>query len=346
MRVSASKVGLLQQCSYFASPEAVWTDSMSEAAERGIAFHKAIAEYIETGALSDDESIAGRMRTARAFADGFRSNHLGLEVEVAFAWCPITDTAQRIEVKDRDYSAYSDRLCGTADLVHVVPGDRIGYIGDWKTGDASKSAAQLRTLALMLARAEDLDTVWVEAIEVSDDGLNMVCREKLTEFDFVLIAGELANSLSRVGTEGPRPGPHCSDLSCPAKATCPAGAEIINELIPAESLTRHKWELEVKGPDHAVWLLDRVKLVEAAAKAVKDAIRAAVPDAGWQLEDGRALRHSTRQMPRFSKDKAIKWMAGHGASTEDIEDLTVMVTENAGLRVVGTSKDKRQKKSA
>lgn len=335
MRVTASKVGLLAECQYFARDEAQWVDSASEASKRGNKFHAAIAEYVESGEFSAEAAngVEALMLSAKRWVDEF--GRASLSAEVAFAWDPATDTAERINIKERDYSAFPSKLCGTADLVAISRAARVGYIGDWKTGDGSRARAQLRALAVMLARAEGLDSVTVEALEVSETGVRSVCREELGDFDLAAIAAEIHESIARIRDSEPVPGSHCSDHYCPARATCPVGVAIVETVIPAESLVRHKWSLTIEGPDHAAWLLEHARLVESAAKAVKDAVRTATPAEGWRLADGRVLRESMRDVPRFDKGKALELLRRLGATEQDISELTYVFRESAGLRISG-----------
>ena len=334
MRITASKVGLLFECQYVARDDAEWIATTSAAADRGTRFHRAIASHVGTGTWTHAvaEDIMPLCEVAQAWVDSFGRE--ALAPEVAFAYDVASDTAERVELKgERDYPQ-DGRLWGTADLVAVSRMTRTGYVGDWKSGDGSKSQAQLRTLALMLSRVEGLESVTVEALEVSAEGVRHVCRETLDAFALDAHAGELAEALASVPDAAPKPGAHCGELYCPARATCPAGRGIIvDSIIPAASLVRHRWEIEIRSPEHAVWLLEHAKLVEAAAKAVKDAVKASCPPEGWQLDDGSVLREGTRTMPRFSKESALSLLRQLGATAEQIEGLTYDATESSGLRV-------------
>lgn len=350
MRVTGSKAGLLLECQWFANALAEWFDGTSEAADKGNRFHKAIAVYVKTGQapLVLEEDIELLYGAAQRWVD----SHGGpgdFGAEVGFAWDPVTDTAKMLAEVDRDYSGAPESwLCATADLTRVDTKARTGYIGDWKTGDGSKATMQLRTLAVMLARTFGLETVHVEALEVGWDGIRVVCREVLDGFALAAHAGALAEALAAVPTAKPQPGPHCGDLYCPARATCPAVTAIVAEVIPAEALVRHKWGVAISGPEHAAWLYEQAKAVESAAKAVKDAVKAYVPEGGLALEDGSMLVEGTRQMPRFDKAKAVGVMRELGATDAQIEGCSYTATESAGLKRVGGEKatKPRKKKAA
>lgn len=354
MRTTASKAGLLSACQWWATPAAEWADTTSAAAARGTYFHERIADYVVTGSemqLAADVAADGRaggagdlLLSARAWVESFGRDKLA--AEVAFAWDPMTDTAERIEVKGRDYSAGKGRFCGTADLVAVSRMTKVGYIADWKTGDGSKAGPQLRALALMLARAEGLDSVTVEALEVSAEGVRHVCTETLDAFALSAVAGELAEALAAVETAEPNPGPHCGELYCPSRATCPAVRERIEQIIPASELVRHKWGLAIESGSHAVWLYNQAKAVEAAAKLVKDAVRAWLPEGGVALDDGSVFAEGSRTMSRFDKGRALGLLRELGATEEQVEALSVSVVESSGLRVSGGAAKPRKKRAA
>lgn len=343
MRVSASKTSLLMHCGYFARPEAVWVNTSSPAAERGTRFHKAIADYVSTGqrlsVVAGD--IAAEYARAVNWVDSYGRDHL--RAEVAFGWDHETDTARELGGSDRDYSGARGQLAGTADLISVNRASRSGAVHDWKTGDGTGATMQLRTLALMLARAHDLDAVTVSALEVSPSGVEAVCLETLDTFDFAVIAGELAEAIAAVPDAEPAPGSHCSELYCPARASCPIGRAAIAELVPVDALVQHTMSTNITGPDHAAWMLDRVRLVEAACAAVKSAIKTACPSEGWTLVDGSVLREGTREVPRFDRAKLTELAKARGATDEDIASCTYVFTESAGLRL---SKPKKKGRAA
>jgi len=77
MRVTASKVSLLEFCAFWAKPEAKWTYTTSAAAERGTRFHKAIAMYVacEPGIpLKVEDDIAQEFEQAKAWVDALRGD--------------------------------------------------------------------------------------------------------------------------------------------------------------------------------------------------------------------------------------------------------------------------------
>jgi hypothetical protein len=106
--------------------------------------------------------------------------------------------------------------------------------------------------------------------------------------------------------------------------------------VPAEALVRRPaftFSTQVQSPEHAVWMLDRLRLVAAASDAIKDAIKAACPEAGWQLEDGSVLRESSSSVRAFDKGKAQALLRELGATDEQIESCFYEFARSNGLRV-------------
>lgn len=346
LRVTASKAGLLAHCQWWATAHAEWANTTSAAADRGTRFHRVIAEYVTTGQLplTIGEDLALLFDSAKVWVDSYGRDLL--RAEVMLAWDPASDVAEYIPGAERDYQAGVGRFCGTADLIAVNRNLRTGYVGDWATGDGTGKGPQLRTLAMMLARAEGLDSVTVEALEVSSSGVTHVCRETLDSFALAAVAGELAENIGAIPGAEPEPGPHCGDLYCPARATCPAVVATIVQVIPPDALVKHKWGVVIANADHAAWLYNQAKAVEAAAKLVKDAVKAYVPAEGLQLADGSVLAEGSRNMSRFDKDRAISLARSLGASDEQIEACTRSVVESSGLRVSGAAAKPRKKRAA
>jgi len=331
------------------SGRAEWHTTTSAAADRGTRFHAAIAGYVSDGIIHDGEDdIAALLVHARAYVDDLRREwgpFTRLFAEVSFAWSHTLDEGFRLPLlsNPRDYSqAGAGRFAGTADIVAIeCNGTKRAYVADWKTGDGSNAGPQLRALALMVARAHGLDVVTVEALEVSDMGVRPVCREELDAFALDAIAGELGEAIHEINAAEPRPGPHCGELYCPARASCPAGKEAAEQLVPVTSLT-YRMSTDVQSGEHAAWMLDRVRLVEAACKQVKDAIKEACPEGGWALDDGSKLSEGSRTVTRFDKGKAVDLCKSLGATDEQLAGLEYIARESSGMRLAQPGKRARR----
>ena len=228
---------------------------------------------------------------------------------------------------------------------------RTGYVGDWATGSGEGKGPQLRALAVMLARAENLLSVTVEALEVTKAGVRSVCREDLDSFALAGIAGDLAEQLAAIPTAEPTPGSHCGELYCPARLACPLGtaatAEVV-DVIPAEALVKrgpYKITDPIATPDQAIWTIDVLRLMSAWIDAKKDEIKARVPAEGWAAEDGRVLKEGKCEKTGFDKHLAMALVKQLGATPEQIASLSYKFETSTGLRVSGGSAKPRTKRS-
>lgn len=351
---SASKSALLFACAYPFRPE-VETDARAAGipAVIGSAVQARITAIIRSEPLPDlpaelqgqDRERAERL-SLRAIEWTGKNIRIGWRSEVKLAWSPSTDIARELppsfdaEGKEilRDYSAAKgDEICGSTDVL-TMAGDAVEVV-DVKTGSTPLESyvPQVRTLTLMGARRFGVSRGRWRLVKIHEDAEAEEISGELDSFELDVIAGELAERRAAIATAEPNVGPACVDLYCDARVACPATTQAVAELVPAEALVRHAFRMttKVEGPEHAAWMLDRVRLVESAAKAVKDAIKAAVPEGGWELPDGSRLVESTREMPRFDKHTATALLRQLGATPEQIKACWYTFTESAGLRVVG-----------
>lgn len=354
LKPTASKTALLSACQYWARPDVECVETTSEAAERGTRFHEAIARYVNYDFYMIehvDEDIAPEYHAAVAWLYG-RSM---LDAEVAYGWDPKTDTA-KVLGGNRNYAKGNGLFCGTADLVGYDERSKCLRVYDWKTGDGSHAGPQLRSLALLAARAfqaegREVESVYVSALEVRADGVTERCAEELDAFALSVHAGELAEVLERVPNAEPNPGSHCKDLYCPARAACPVSREGVAQaiaLIPEGGLVRAKdWRITdpIETPEQAALALDVLRLAEEVIELKKKEIKALVPAEGWVCEDGRVLKETKSSVQAFDKNKAIDLLKTFGATDEQINRTCFYTYERSnGLRISGGTTPKRNYK--
>lgn len=346
MRPTASKVGLLPFCQWWARPEAEWTWTTSAAADRGTRFHTAIARWIASDRtpFDVDEDIREMFERAKEWIASLGTDRGALHVEVAYAWDPETDTAESLGSTDRDYSRGKGRFCGTADLVLLVVADGkpiAAMVWDWKTGSGENAGPQLRALGLMVARTHNVEQVTVAALEVRDSGVTEVAREELDGFALAMVAGELAEQIAAIPTAEPQPGSHCGELYCPARLACPLGQTAIArvaEVIPADALVRRQ-DFRITDPvetaEQAILTVDVLRLMSAWIDAKKEEVKAKVPANGWEASDGRVIKETRATVPAFDKHKALALCKQLGATDEQIASLHYTFEKSNGLRVSG-----------
>ncbi len=351
MRVSASKIGLLEHCQAFARPEMKWDYSSSPAAERGTRFHAAIAAYtLGNAPVVAEATAAGFEQACKWLRNLTDTGATFIKVEVAFAWDPKNDSASRLDIVDRAYPPTS-RLCGTADLVCFI--DDVFHVFDWKTGDASNAGPQLRLLGLMASRAFGVAPVVVSALEARADDIYEVGREELDDFALAALAGEVAEQLAAVESAEPKPGSHCSDLYCPARLHCPAATSAMAEVvdtIPAESLVRRpefRITDPIRTPEQAIYTVNVLRLMSTWIDAKKDEIKKRVPVEGWQADDGQVLKETTARVEALDKHRALALLKQLGATDEQLGGLYYTFEKSNGLRVSkGSTKPRRRTKAA
>lgn len=171
-----------------------------------------------------------------------------LAAEVAFALDPRTGQAREIgRGLGRQYAVGEDEIAGTADAVGCSA-DAV-LILDWKAGFTAPAPAaenrQLRTLAVMAARAYGRDHAIVEIVRLRDDGRIWRDRAELDAFDLDAAAEELRALHLRVMRLRDRAaagevlpvsmGEHCR--WCPSLRHCPGQTALVRavcgEAVPA-----------------------------------------------------------------------------------------------------------------
>jgi PD-(D/E)XK nuclease superfamily len=294
-RISGSKLPLVSHCRAAFAPDVVWPGSPpGRPAIYGTAFHAAVELWYASGEV-DLEGIAAKhglsdeeaARLERAF-DGWSTSRVASLSDATPEWGAGYDTATGTVVllpRGEGRAAYdglpSTVICGTLDLVRVDADSKTGEVHDWKTGRSklpkAKDNYQLLFGAMLLARAYDLDTVRVYLHTVDEDG---ELRTSEGEVDAIEMDGIEAavTRWQREATEGPtlNPGEHCTGLYCPIRATCSKTNEATDELAPVPLTEGIVYPLTgaIESPEQAMWILHRVKAVQAAVDLAEKAVRA------------------------------------------------------------------------
>lgn len=309
-RISGSKLPLVSLCRGAFAPEVVWPPSPpGRPAVYGTAFHACCELWYASGEV-DLEGIAKKhgldaeesARLERAF-DGWSTSRVASLTDATPEWGAGYDTATGTVVllpRGEGRAAYDGLpetvICATLDLVRVDEQTRSGEVHDWKTGRTKLPKArdnwQLLFGALLLARAYDLDTVRVYLHTVDEDG---ELRTSEGEVDALELDGIEANvtrwAREAAGEPELRPGEHCTGLYCPIRATCPKTNDAVDELAPVPLTESVVYPLTgaIESAEQAMWILHRVKAVQAAVDLAEKAVRAYADQTGGIPADGGKL---------------------------------------------------------
>jgi hypothetical protein len=246
-RITASRLALLQSCQYWARPDAVWNEAPpGRAAQFGTDLHALSDVYVrgelrEGSAVIADERLAATWRHMRAWHEAQPGR---LASEWPLAWDPETDRAFDLRAARaklgvsaaRPYADPStwallraelgfgpDTIAGTADLI-AVEGARV-VVYDICTGRTDK-IAQLRGLAMMLAKLSGCDEVRIATLRANPAGLAEEDHGVLDCFTIEAIAEDLRALIARVPRSEPRTGEHCTRRYCPAQRDCPGFGDL------------------------------------------------------------------------------------------------------------------------
>lgn len=332
-----SKAPLAQHCLYSFRPdvEVPPEGPASDEQETGTTCHAAAAHTINTGCLVE-LTVAPDSPTWRHMLAWIRDNYQPTWVaEEALAWNPAKDTARVLGVDiDRKYAEHGatpQDIPGTCDVVSVEPD--LVRVFEFGTGwDVSHKTEQLRLQCVAAARAHGKERAIGQLIQFREDGAKPWEPIELDSFDLSAIAGEFAELRERTPGAEPAPSDACVDLFCDAKTVCPVTQDAQAALVPDAALTR-KFSKVIESPEHARWMLERVRLVKSACEEIKTAINDYVPEGGVALEDGKYIYEGAREMPRFDAHKALALIKQLGATEAQIASLTRPVIEGAGLKV-------------
>jgi hypothetical protein len=353
VRFTLSRSPLLTLCAYAFRPEVTAPEAEpGPSAKIGtVAWARAVA-HIDgrddpgNGDLTPSEGADADAYYAAALRWMKDRKRLGWTCETAFAWSPSRDEARVLpkSTELRDYSdAKGDEVCGSTDLTYF-DSDGVLCVEDVKTGvtPLSQYVPQISNLGMVAARAYNVRRVRIRLVKLRKDEPHEEWTRELDGFSLDALAEELRERLAAVATSEPQPGPHCSDMWCPARLACPAVPAAIAELVPADALAkRPRFSHEFVSHDNDAALLDFLRLVEKASEDLRKVIRARTPKEGAVLGDGRILREGFHDETRWRQEsliaKARELGARAGLSDEDVdrelEDCRYSFAKSEGLKV-------------
>lgn len=287
---------------------------------------------------ADDRARCAAIDTSRIPPDAER--------EVAFAYDPASDRAERLRLDGPRGYPDDGRIYGTADLVGLLDGR--AWVADYKTGArkvSARDAMQLRFLALACARVAGLDEAHVEMLYLGHDGSWFVDAADLDPLDLEATRAELLEIQSRVG-EARRvvglgglpqlvPGVYCEH--CGAAAKCPAQERQQAALVERAPSDLTTWIAELPE-EEAGRIVEQAITVGKLAEKVREAANERVGLRGdLALPSGRRLSRvavkSQVKTPE-AKERLAKL-------TDELRESGLIVSESTWqFRVVGTAKKK------
>ena len=338
-RITMSKTQLVPECLYWLRDEAehAWDEPGLPAIE-GTFVHAMVEAHGTGGDVQEVDAPAGidedkcvRMyRCWVKWADDTDPNGT-IRHEVALAYNPETGKGRELaKAHHRDYSDVKPgEIAGTLDGVSC-DGTTI-TVRDWKTGKPVSGAAKNMQLTTGMLAARCLypqaSRFVVELVYLNDEGRPAyVDSAELDEMDLDAARADLRHALKMHATAQPKPGPHCTQLYCPARGTCPATvaamaglAEVTTQSIEA-IMSR-----SIKGPDDAARVWPLLVRAEELLKAARGRIASIVERQPVALASGHVLRMtepSTREtfskarIPASKRDEVMADLRAMGAVSE------------------------------
>ena len=264
---------------------------------------------------------------------------VGWRAELALA-LDCTDSVARVlpSAGHRDYSQARDgEICGTADVA-TMDGD-VAVVYDWKTGETPLTSyeAQASFLALAWARVTGATEARAVFVHFGEDGVD----EHVWEYDAMgLDAVESGIMEGMVAADSlhadPQPGPHCSDMYCPARASCPATTAVMlsnPDVSPLAELVA----ASIQTPEQAGAAYRKLRLVKDAVKLVEERIRSVVEEQGEApTAPGKVLRLVTTTRETFSQGRIPT--ERREAVLADLRDLGAVQSSTSSYLKEGATK--------
>jgi len=312
--ISASRLELAVDCTAWVDMS--YEDLPGKAAVFGSAFHACAA--LGRGATLDavaaqlsrfDLSKVDQGRLVRMWA-GWRHRWPDYEppnarYEVAFAYDPIDgqvhELGSDIDRQYEEHGAKPHHLVGSVDVLGVE--GPLGYVIDHKTGrrtTESQDNLQLAFAAYCLHKIAGVDEVHVALHYIDETGRITTDESLLVDFNHIEQTLQEIHA-RRLHKEAPRPGPHCKAKWCPARDTCPARVEKLEDkgaqVIPLTGLAQ---VTRVTAPQ----VYAAVRAAEERIAQVKAELKKIADEGPIPLQNGMVYR-AVQQAGRETVDKKM-----------------------------------------
>lgn len=314
--LSGSKLALLNHCLYPYRQDVVHpADPPGPQAQFGSCMHTLTEFQIRGTPMPLDEAMrihgvpeSERPRVAAVWSvvlSWLADNQmLGWHPEQALAWDWRTDTARLLaRAEHRAYDITADEVPTTLDVA-TMSGDEAVAI-DFKFGrsELDTYASQAEFVALAWQRASGAAQARSRFVRFDEEGT----EERSWSFDELALDAMSSRLSERIqaahGEPQPEPGPHCSDMYCPARASCPATMAVMRsnvDLAPLADLVA----ASIQTPEQAGAAYRKLRLVKDAVKLVEERIRSVVEEQGEApTAPGKVLRLVTTTRETFSQSR-------------------------------------------
>lgn len=310
-RATASKLGLLRACQYWARRDVVPDPyTSSQPAAIGNAVHAAAGAIVRGEdpnvlAACDREKVEPEhVATVLSMVDAVREWWLQFSAAHPLAWRSEVAYALRdgalgtechalgldIGRRYREHGAQPGDLTMSLDLEAHDAEEQCVLVVDLKTGRKPhhpEGHAQLEINALAAQLAYGATRARVAIATVSTRGVWVEWHD-LSADDLVRVDNDAAGLLARVPSAEPNPGPHCSAHYCPSKGACPASGAALAAVVPAARLALGP----VTSADDARAWLAALPLIEAVCASQLAAVRGFVEAHGGALDLGNGKRYA------------------------------------------------------
>lgn len=321
LRISPSKVPIYHRCGQAARAEIPIVDT-SEAMAMGTACHAALAHYIQDGAIDPVWRIAEQY--------GVDEDELGwLMAYGRGAWgdlekrfpAPVVERRLETELSEEEFL-----LAGTADVFSMT--SRGAYVLDWKTSREKRDVwPQLAAYALLATEALGVEecavsVCWLRLMEIDT---RIFTRRDLADFRSELLRSLRSQTYST--------GAQCD--YCPRRYECPALARKLQSSVG--QLISPEEELDaVIGAGRLPELIEAVKAMEGACKAVRDGVRRKIEAAGPIASGGRVFSLKAYETRKVDLTKG--WSVLYRTFGEDIK-RALSLDKRAAEKIAGDRAD-------
>lgn len=279
MRLSGSRLGTFFGCGWWAREDTAYDEPIRDMthANRGADIHAHCALAIEDGLLPDDPEMRSMVLPVLELVKELEA--VVIDVEAAWVWDPKTRRARKLGNNiGREYAkhgALPHEVPASFDLVLFVPAWNKLVVIDFKSGYGDVKSAdenpQLLFASLCYSTHAALSRGGTQRQEIwfLRPGKVWVDGADVDVFKLGSFEASLVKRLALLPYLPAVPGEHCT--YCPAAGGCPGTNDSIGKLVDT---TGNTFSTSIENMGHASWMLERLPMIEKAAEAIREALKA------------------------------------------------------------------------